>query len=125
MNHLDRKNKKNAKKLRQQEKKKVFATESNEKDAEENEAETETAVQDPNETTLQDSDQNKASETNNNVEGFEKDTVDNDDENEDLPKFKKTENVLEMSASELSKFLEEIVENHIKSKRKINSDLPD
>ena len=56
---------------------------------------------------------------------FEKDTVHSDDENEDIPKLKKTENVLEMSASELSKLLEEIVENHIKSKRKSNSDLSD
>jgi hypothetical protein len=121
MNHLQKKNRKIAKKLRQQEKKKAFAKESNETDENNSETETFSAVENPYETALEDSDKNTARETNN-IKGFEDDAIHDDDQNEDLHKFKKTDDVLEMSSFELSQFLEEIVENHIKSRRKIDPD---
>ena len=123
MNDLDRTNRKIAKKLRQQNRKKALATGSSERDISENSVtETDSAVQNPYKTALQVSDGNIARESNNSNKGVEEDAV-NDDEKIDLPKFKNTDNVLEMSAHELSKFLEAIVENHIKSKRKIDPDL--
>jgi hypothetical protein len=91
MNHLDKKDRKIAKKLRQQVKKKALAKESNERDTEENISETETfsAVQNPNKTALQDSyNGNIASETNRNIKGFEGKPVHEDDKNQDLPKLK-------------------------------------
>ena len=59
--------------------------------------------------------------TKNNYE-FGESALEND-KKVDIPKFENTDNVLEMRASELSDFLNEIVENHIKLKKKINSDL--
>ena len=98
MNDLDRTNRKIAKKLRQQNRKKALATGSSERDISENSVtETDSAVQNPYKTALQVSDGNIARESNNSNKGVEEDAV-NDDEKNDLPKFKNTDNVLEMSA---------------------------
>ena len=69
MNHFERKNKKEAKKWRQQDKKKAFEKESNERDTKENYSDTDTfsGIKNPNKTALEDSNQNIASETNNKI----------------------------------------------------------
>ena len=120
INPIEKKNSKKEKKLRQR-KKKALA-ESNEQETEENNLEDEacSTVQNPN-NSLRDGDKNSASIRTNNNNGFGETALENDMK-VDIQKFENTDNVLEMSASELSDFLNEIVENHIKLKKKINSD---
>ena len=89
MNHLDRKNRKIATKLRQQEKKETLAKESNETDENNSETETFSAVENPNITALQDSDTNIAREANNNIKRFGDDAVHDDDKNENFPGLRK------------------------------------
>ena len=72
---------------------------------------------------LQESEQRSAGRTyNNHNKEFDEETA-HDDEKVDFPKFENTDKVSGMSASEFSEFLNEIVDNHIKSKKKIDSDL--
>ena len=120
INPIEKKNSKKEKKLRQRKKKAL--PESNEQETEENNLEDEacSTVQNPY-NSLRDGDKNSAIIITNNNNGFGETALENDMK-VDIQKFENTDNVLEMSASELSDFLNEIVENHIKLKKKINSD---
>ena len=86
VDHLEKKNRKIAKKSRQQDRKNVLAKELNEKDTSEN-SETEkcSALQKPSTEAFQDSDKEKVKETKN-KKMFEEDSVNDDAKNEIVEK---------------------------------------